>query len=256
MAHQRCRSGGCTIRLASTFVRETVRLWSAVPRAESLVECGYCPRVLGTPSHDLSLSRSARVVAHADMMYDRRVRVIEHAARIDEIVAAPPQDTRRRSLGLRCREGAQRHNPGTAKERVIALLKGVDALRQLAAVDIATPIAVVQLVVGDKTTTATTLLLEHLTKALRKHGITPAGVLTDNGPEFVGEAFHNRMAELGLDHHRTPHPGRRTTTRSARGSTALGLENFTGPLPPRPLRGLSVFERGGADFMLLVSALG
>jgi transposase InsO family protein len=46
--------------------------------------------------------------------------------------------------------------------------------------------------------------LDHLTKALRKHGITLSGVLSDNGPEFTGKAFTTRAAELGLTHHRMP----------------------------------------------------
>ncbi|MEO5851309.1 MAG: helix-turn-helix domain-containing protein [Nocardioides sp.] len=140
----------------------------------------------------------------------------------------------------------KRHNLGTAKQRVIALasltatvtgqlteaalegpfgfcqfasrpgqvvaldafyvgkLKGVGAVWQLTAVDIATRVAVVQLVVGDKTATVAALLLDHLKKALRKHGITLDGILTDNGPEFVGKAFQARVGELGLHHHRIP----------------------------------------------------
>lgn len=140
----------------------------------------------------------------------------------------------------------RRHNLGTAKQRVIALasltatetgqlteaalegpfgfcqyashagqvvaldafyvgrLKGIGAVWQLTAVDIATRIAVVQLVIGDKNAVVAAAFLDHLKKALRKHGITLEGVLTDNGPEFVGKAFKARVAELGLDHHRIP----------------------------------------------------
>lgn len=140
----------------------------------------------------------------------------------------------------------KRHNLGTAKQRVIALasltatetgqlteaalegpfgfclyashpgqvvaldafyvgkLKGVGAVWQLTAVDTATRIAVVQLVVGDKTAAVTALLLDNLKKELRKHGITLEGILTDNGPEFVGKAFQARVSDLGLHHHRIP----------------------------------------------------
>ena len=62
----------------------------------------------------------------------------------------------------------------------------------------------VQLIVGDKTATVAAAFLHQLKKALRKHGITLAGVLTDNGPEFVGKAFQTRVGELGLVHHRIP----------------------------------------------------
>ena len=140
----------------------------------------------------------------------------------------------------------RRHNLGTAKLRVIALasltatetgqlteaamegpfgfcqfashagqvvaldafyvgrLKGVGAVWQLTAVDIATRIAVVQLVVGDKTAIVAAAFLDHLKKALRKHGITLEGVLTDNGPEFVGKDFKARVSDLDLVHHRIP----------------------------------------------------
>lgn len=86
----------------------------------------------------------------------------------------------------------------------VGRLKGVGAVWQLTAVDVATRIAVVQLVVGDKTAEVAAGFLDHLTKALRKHGITLTGMLSDNGPEFTGKAFQTRAAELGLTHHRIP----------------------------------------------------
>ena len=140
----------------------------------------------------------------------------------------------------------RRHHLGTAKDRVIALasltaaqtgqvtsqamegpfgfcmfasspgqvvsldtfyvgrLKGVGAVWQLTAVDVATRTAVVQLVVGDKTAAVAAEFLDHLKKTLRKHGITLTGVLSDNGPEFVGKAFRARVEGLGLEHHRIP----------------------------------------------------
>jgi transposase InsO family protein len=86
----------------------------------------------------------------------------------------------------------------------VGRLKGVGAVWQLTAVDLATRIAVVELVVGDKTATVAAGFLDHLRKALRKHGITLEGILTDNGPEFTGKAFQARVGELGLIHHRIP----------------------------------------------------
>ena len=59
----------------------------------------------------------------------------------------------------------------------VGRLKGVGAVWQMTAVDIATRIAVVKLFVGDKTAAVAAGFLDHLTKALRK---------------------------LGLDHHRIP----------------------------------------------------
>lgn len=250
-------------------------------------------------------------MTHEDIVYDRRVRLIEHAAKIGNISEACrvfgvsrksyyewiakaeqyglsallPRERRtphqpnamtseevaiilseaitRPTLGPRAllrhlRERGvdrsasgvakvlRRHHLGTAKQRVIALasltatetgqlteaamegpfgfcqfasapgqvaaldafyvgrLKGIGAVWQLTAVDIATRYAVVQLVVGDKSASVAAAFLDHLKKALRKHGITLAGVLTDNGPEFVGKAFQARVGDLGLEHHRIP----------------------------------------------------
>lgn len=86
----------------------------------------------------------------------------------------------------------------------VGRLKGVGAVWQMTAVDVATRIAVVELFVGDKTALVAAGFLDHLKKALRKHGITLAGVLTDNGPEFIGKDFKARATGLGLDHHRIP----------------------------------------------------
>lgn len=250
-------------------------------------------------------------MTHEDIVYDRRVRLIEHAARIGNVAEACrifgvsrqtyykwvkraeqyglsallPKERRaphqpnamsseevavilaeaisRPTLGARSllrhlktrgvdrsasgvAKVLRRHHLGTAKERIAALasltaadsgqvtdaamegpfgfcmyasapgqvvaldtfyvgrLKGVGAVWQLTAVDVATRIAVVQLVVGDKTATVAATFLTHLKKALRKHGITLEGVLSDNGPEFTGKAFKARVGELGLDHHRIP----------------------------------------------------
>ena len=86
----------------------------------------------------------------------------------------------------------------------VGRLKGIGAVWQLTAVDVATRTAVCQVIVGDKTAAVAARFLDHLKKALRKHGITLEGVLTDNGPEFIGKAFQTRAAELGLVHHRIP----------------------------------------------------
>jgi transposase InsO family protein len=250
-------------------------------------------------------------VTHEDIVYDRRVRLIEYAARIGNVAEACrvfgvsrktyyewvnkaqayglsallPRERRkphqpnamtseevavilseaiaRPTLGPRSllrhlktrgvdrsasgvAKVLRRHHLGTAKERIIALasltaaesgqiteealegpfgfclyaskpgqvvaldtfyvgrLKGVGAVWQLTAVDVATRTAVVQLVVGEKTAAVAAAFLDHLKKALRRHGITLSGVLSDNGPEFTGKAFKTQVGELGLDHHRIP----------------------------------------------------
>lgn len=250
-------------------------------------------------------------MTHEDIVYDRRVRLIDYAAKIDNVAEACrvfgvsrktyyewvkkaeayglsallPKERRkphqpnamsseevgvilseaitRPTLGARSllrhlkARGVDRsasgvakvlgrHNLGTAKQRIAALasltaaetgqvtdaamegpfgfcmyastpgevvcldtfyvgrLKGVGAVWQLTAVDVATRTAVCQLIVGDKTAAVAARFLDHLKKALRKHGIALDGVLTDNGPEFVGKAFGVRVGQLGLVHHRIP----------------------------------------------------
>ncbi len=86
----------------------------------------------------------------------------------------------------------------------VGRLKGVGAVWQLTAVDVATRLAVVQLVVGDKSAAVAAGFLDHLAKALRKHRITLTGVLSDNGPEFTGKDFKTAIAARGLAHHRIP----------------------------------------------------
>lgn len=86
----------------------------------------------------------------------------------------------------------------------VGRLKGVGAVWQLTAVDVATRTAVVRLVVGDKTAAVAAAFLDHLTKALRRLGIRLSGVLSDNGPEFTGKAFTATVAAMGLRHHRIP----------------------------------------------------
>ncbi len=86
----------------------------------------------------------------------------------------------------------------------VGRLKGVGAVWQLTAVDVATRTAVVQLVVGDKTAAVAARFLDHLRTALRRLGITMTGILSDNGPEFTGKAFTAKAAAMGLVHHRIP----------------------------------------------------
>jgi len=63
---------------------------------------------------------------------------------------------------------------------------------------------VLQLVIGDKTAAMAAAFLDHLRKRLQALGISLEGVLTDNGPEFTGKDFTNRITELGLTHLRIP----------------------------------------------------
>lgn len=87
---------------------------------------------------------------------------------------------------------------------VVGKLKGVGCIYQFTAVDVATRWAICQLVIGDKSAHAAARFVDHLHTALADLDITLQGVLTDNGPEFTGNAFRDHLAELGLNHHRIP----------------------------------------------------
>ena len=62
------------------------------------------------------------------------------------------------------------------------------------------------------------------------------GVLTDNGPEFIGKAFQTRAAELGLVHHRIPprSPNHNSVCERFHGTVLARV--LPTPLPPRPRR--------------------
>ncbi len=109
----------------------------------------------------------------------------------------------------------------------VGRLKGVGAVWQLTAVDVATRTAVCQLIVGDKTTTVAAAFLDHLKKSLRKQGITLSGVLTDNGPESSGRPSKPTPPTSAWSTTGS-HPGHRTTTRCANGSTAPCSTSSTG----------------------------
>jgi transposase InsO family protein len=86
----------------------------------------------------------------------------------------------------------------------VGRLKGVGAVWQLTAVDVATRWAVVRLVVGDKTAAVAARFLDQLSAALAAVDVTLGSVLSDNGPEFTGRAFTDRLGERGITHHRIP----------------------------------------------------
>jgi transposase InsO family protein len=86
----------------------------------------------------------------------------------------------------------------------VGRLKGVGAVWQFTAVDVATRWAIAQLIVGDKTAQAAAQFLDHLQQALADLDVPLVNALTDNGPEFAGKAFTRHAAELGIGHLRIP----------------------------------------------------
>jgi transposase InsO family protein len=86
----------------------------------------------------------------------------------------------------------------------VGRLKGVGAVYQLTAIDVATRWLVVRLIVGDKSARVAAGFLDQVQAALGEIDVELAGVLTDNGPEFTGRAFRDHLAEIEISHHRIP----------------------------------------------------
>jgi transposase InsO family protein len=86
----------------------------------------------------------------------------------------------------------------------VGKLKGIGPVWQLTAVDTATRWAFCSLVVGHVSAAVTGAFVKHLAKETWKVGIVLRGVLSDNGPEFIGKDFRTAVEELELTHHRTP----------------------------------------------------
>lgn len=86
----------------------------------------------------------------------------------------------------------------------VGKLKGVGAVYQLTAIDVATRWLVARLIVGDKSAQATAGFLDQVQAAFSALDVEVTGVLTDNGPEFTGRAFRDHVTEVGLAHHRIP----------------------------------------------------
>jgi transposase InsO family protein len=86
----------------------------------------------------------------------------------------------------------------------VGRLKGVGAVYQLTAIDVATRWLVVRLIVGDKSAPVAARFLDQVQAALDGIDVELTGVLTDNGPEFTGRAFGAHAADIGVAHHRIP----------------------------------------------------
>lgn len=86
----------------------------------------------------------------------------------------------------------------------VGKLKGVGTVWQLTAIDTTTRWAICQLFVGDKTAQRAATFVDHVAERLAEIDVELTGVLTDNGPEFIGSDFQDHLAEIGLTHHRIP----------------------------------------------------
>ncbi len=86
----------------------------------------------------------------------------------------------------------------------VGKLKGIGPIYQLTAVDTATRWAICELVIGHVGAEVAAAFCRHVAQGLLALGAELTGVLTDNGPEFVGHAFARTCDGLGVHHHRIP----------------------------------------------------
>lgn len=83
-------------------------------------------------------------------------------------------------------------------------LKGVGRVYQLTAIDTATRLAFVALVLGTPRAADAIRFADRVVSHFRRFGVGVRAVLSDNGPEWVATAFRAHLLEQGLVHHRIP----------------------------------------------------
>ena len=86
----------------------------------------------------------------------------------------------------------------------IGKLKGVGKVYQLTAVDTATRLAMVLIVLGPVRAELAGSFLHYLVRRWRRWGVKVRGVLTDNGPEWIAADLRAHLAKCKLVHHRIP----------------------------------------------------
>lgn len=86
----------------------------------------------------------------------------------------------------------------------VGKLKGIGPVYQLTAIDTHSRWAVADLVIGPVNSQLTRDFLRLVLHRLAAVDIKLTGVLTDNGPEFIGHTFTGELTDLGIDHVRIP----------------------------------------------------
>ena len=86
----------------------------------------------------------------------------------------------------------------------IGHLKGVGKVYQLTAVDTATRLALMMIVLGPVTAAHSLAFAHHVRRSFRRLGFQVTGMLSDNGPEWIARDFRDGLAAMGIDHHRIP----------------------------------------------------
>ena len=86
----------------------------------------------------------------------------------------------------------------------IGHLKGVGKVYQLTAVDTATRLAMITIVLGPVTAAHSLAFAQQVRRGFRRLGFEVSAMLSDNGPEWVARDFRGGLAAMGIDHRRIP----------------------------------------------------
>jgi transposase InsO family protein len=135
----------------------------------------------------------------------RRSQRVARAAALAALVGAPVTEAAGEDeLAGFCHWAARPGDLVALDSFYIGNLKGVGKLYQLTAVDTATRWAVVAIVAGVPNGAITARFLAEVLRRYRRRGLAVRAVLTDNGPEYIAQAFTAAVAAKGLAHVRIP----------------------------------------------------
>jgi transposase InsO family protein len=86
----------------------------------------------------------------------------------------------------------------------IGHLKGVGKVYQLTAIDTATRVAIVMILIGPIRADDAIAFVDHVVRRMRRLGVSVRGILSDNGPEWVATGLRAHLVARGIAHHRIP----------------------------------------------------
>jgi transposase InsO family protein len=86
----------------------------------------------------------------------------------------------------------------------VGKLKGIGPVWQLTAVDTFSRWAIAEIYIGRVNSHMTAQFIELVATRLDQIDVELSGVITDNGPEFTGHTFTDKLAAMAITHQRTP----------------------------------------------------
>jgi transposase InsO family protein len=144
----------------------------------------------------------SHLVAHG---LGRRAQRVARAAALAALVGGPITDAAAddEPFGF-CHWAARPGDLVAVDSFYIGNLKGVGKVYQLTAVDTATRWAMIWIILGVPTGKTTASFLAKVLRRYQRMGLAVRAVLSDNGPEYVANAFISTLVAKGITHHRIP----------------------------------------------------